>query len=252
MNRDGRCVYYVDGFGSPLASPILNAIASALMRIDWKRYKPRSCYDELIAAPGQPRPEARALATYLASLSPEEVKLRKTAAELAIKAMGITFTVYSEGQNIDRQWPFDIIPRTVPADQWRKIQTGLKQRLTALNCFIHDLYNDQRILNAGVVPKDLLANSNNFRSQCMSMQPAYGAWAHICGTDLVRDKDGTWYVLEDNLRVPSGVSYMIENRMITKRVLPELFADQEILPVDDYTERLLEMLVCLSPRRIDK
>ena len=222
------------------------------MRINWERYKTGAFYDELIAASGEPRPESRALTAYLGSLSPEEVKLRKTAADLAIRAMGITFTVYSEGQNIDRQWPFDIIPRVVPAHEWRRTEAGLKQRLIALNCFIHDIYNGQRILRAGVIPEDILASSKNFRQQCVGMQPAHGAWAHICGTDLVRDKDGTCYVLEDNLRVPSGVSYMIENRMITKRVLPELFADQEILPVDDYTERLFETLASLSPRPLDR
>ncbi|MCG3143866.1 MAG: hypothetical protein HONDAALG_01238 [Gammaproteobacteria bacterium] len=222
------------------------------MRIDWTRYKARGCYDELIAAPGEPRPGATGLCNYLASLSPEEVKVRMAAADLAIKTMGITFTVYSEGQNIDRQWPFDIVPRVIEAREWRQTEGGLRQRLTALNCFIHDVYNAQRILRAGVVPESLLAKSRNFRRQCVGMQPPYGAWAHICGTDLVRDKDGTLYVLEDNLRVPSGVSYMIENRMLTKRVLPELFADQEILPVDDYTERLFEMMVSLSPRQQDK
>ena len=222
------------------------------MRIDWTRYKARDCYDELIAAPGEPRPAAAGLCNYLASLSPEEVKVRKAAADLAIKTMGITFTVYSEGQNIDRQWPFDIVPRVIEAREWRQTEAGLRQRLTALNCFIHDVYNAQRILRAGVVPESVLAKSKNFRPQCVGMQPRHGAWAHICGTDLVRDKDGTLYVLEDNLRVPSGVSYMIENRMLTKRVLPELFADQEILPVDDYTERLFEMMVSLSPRQQDK
>jgi uncharacterized circularly permuted ATP-grasp superfamily protein len=222
------------------------------MRIDWNRYRAKDCYDENIAMPGHARPGATGLAEYLASLTPEEVKTRKAAAELAIKAMGITFTVYSEGQNIDRQWPFDIIPRVIPEHEWRRTEAGLRQRLTALNCFIHDVYNAQRILRDGVVPKAVLAKSKNFRPQCVGMQPAFGAWAHICGTDLVRDRDGTVYVLEDNLRVPSGVSYMIENRALTKRVLPELFADEEIAPVDDYTERLFEMLASLSPRQQDK
>ncbi|MFO1436020.1 MAG: circularly permuted type 2 ATP-grasp protein [Gammaproteobacteria bacterium] len=219
------------------------------MRIDWNKYRAKACHDELIAAPGHARPGAEGLTRYLASLSADEVKTRKAAAELAIKAMGITFTVYSEGQNIDRQWPFDIIPRVITAHEWARTEAGLRQRLTALNCFIHDIYNAQRILRDGVVPKSMLAKSKNFRPQCLGMQPAFGAWAHICGTDLVRDRDGTMYVLEDNLRVPSGVSYMIENRMITKRVLPELFADEEIAPVDDYTDHLFDMLASLSPRQ---
>jgi len=223
-----------------------------IMHIDWQNYRPGKFYDELIEAPGQPRPDARVLAAYLSSLSGAEIKARKAAAELAIRVMGITFTVYSEGGNIDRQWPFDIVPRILPADEWRRTEAGLRQRLTALNCFIDDVYNKQRIFKAGIVPNELLATSRNYRSQCVGMQPRHGVWAHICGSDLVRDADGTLYVLEDNLRVPSGVSYMIENRNITKRVLPELFADQNILPVDDYPERLFDMLASLSPRPQDK
>ena len=222
------------------------------VRIDWQKYKADICFDELILPGGQPRPESMALATYLASLSHEELKDLKAAAEIAIKAMGITFTVYSEGQNIDRQWPFDIIPRVICATEWKRTEAGLKQRLSALNCFINDIYNKQRIIRAGIVPGELIADSKNFRPQCKGLKPKYGAWAHICGTDLVRDKDGTLYVLEDNLRVPSGVSYMIENRTISKRVLPELFADQEIRPVGDYPGRLFEMLASLSPRRVEK
>ncbi len=222
------------------------------MRIDWQKYKADACFDELIQPGGQPRPESLALASYLASLSHEELKDLKAAAELAIKAMGITFTVYSEGQNIDRQWPFDIIPRVICATEWKRTEAGLKQRLSALNCFINDIYNKQRIIRAGIVPGELIADSKNYRPQCRGLKPKYGAWAHICGTDLVRDKDGAMYVLEDNLRVPSGVSYMIENRTISKRVLPELFADQEIRTVGDYTGRLFEMLASLSPRRVEK
>ena len=126
---------------------------------------------------------------------------------------------------------------------------GLRQRLRALNLFIHDLYHEQKILQDGVVPRALIEASKEFRPECRDVSPAHGVWAHICGSDLVRDGDGTVYVLEDNLRVPSGVSYMIENRQVTKRVLPELFENSTILPVDDYPDRLLEMLQSLSPSR---
>src|SRR3977135_2386143 len=162
--------------------------------------------------------------------------------------MGITFTVYTEGQNIDRAWPFDVIPRTIEASEWLRIERGLIQRLTALNRFIDDLYHDRKIIADGVVPEDLIATSANFLPACMGANPPYGVWANICGSDLVRDRDGTVYVLEDNLRVPSGVSYMIENRQVVKRVLPELFENTAILPVDDYPSQLHEMLVALSPR----
>ena len=160
--------------------------------------------------------------------------------------MGITFTVYSDKGNIDREWPFDIIPRVIDAAEWRIVESGLKQRVKALNHFIHDLYNEQSILNDGVVPRDLINSSTNFRPECVGMKPPHNVWAHICGSDLVRDSDGTLYVLEDNLRVPSGVSYMIENREIMKRTLPELFSRCQVLPVDNYTSNLRRMLASLS------
>ncbi|MGD8678444.1 MAG: circularly permuted type 2 ATP-grasp protein, partial [Chromatiales bacterium] len=171
--------------------------------------------------------------------------------EIAIREMGISFTVYTEGGNIDRAWPFDIIPRIIELSEWRRIEDGLKQRLTALNLFINDVYNKQEILKEGIVPADLILKSRNFLEPCKGVTPPYGVWANICGSDLVRDGDGEVYVLEDNLRVPSGVSYMIENRQVTKRVFPELFEDHSILPVDEYTSQLFEMLASLSPRDLD-
>jgi len=221
------------------------------MSIDWKSYDPNGFYDELISSPGYPRAAARTLTSYLRSLSDEEIHERKAAAEHAIVEMGITFTVYTEGGNIDRAWPFDIIPRIIPRKEWMRVEEGLKQRVTALNLFINDLYNEQKIVKDKVFPKEVLAQSKNFREQCVGIQPAHGVWAHICGSDLVRDKDGTLYVLEDNLRVPSGVSYMLENRQVTKRVFPELFENYSILPVDEYPSQLFDMLASLSPRPLD-
>lgn len=222
-----------------------------MMNIDWNSYDPGDYYDELIHSPGELRPAGRALAEYLGSLSSEEIQSRKEAAELAIKVMGITFTVYSDGNNIDRQWPFDIIPRIIPLKEWTCIEAGLKQRLTALNQFINDVYNEQRILKDRVIPVELLRQSKNLRPQCIGMKPAFGVWAHICGSDLVRDKDGVFYVLEDNLRVPSGVSYMLENRTVIKRVFPELFENQRILPIAEYPTQLFDMLASISPRPLD-
>ncbi|MFN2347970.1 MAG: circularly permuted type 2 ATP-grasp protein [Thioalkalivibrio sp.] len=221
------------------------------MSIDWKSYDPNGFYDELISSPGYPRAAARTLSSYLRSLSDEEIHERKAAAEHAIVEMGISFTVYTEGANIDRAWPFDIIPRIIPRKEWTHVEEGLKQRLTALNMFIDDLYNDQKIIKDKVFPKEVLNQSRNFREQCMGIKPAHGVWAHICGSDLVRDKDGTIYVLEDNLRVPSGVSYMLENRQVTKRVFPELFENYSIQPVDEYPSQLFDMLASLSPRPLD-
>ncbi len=218
------------------------------MTIDWRYYQIAGFYDELLSAPAEPRPAAQVLCDYLASLSDDELSERKTAAELAIQVMGITFTVYSEGGSIDRAWPFDIIPRIIPKREWDKTETGLKQRVRALNSFIDDIYHEQRIIKDKVFPAEVLTQSVNFRPQCVGVQAPRGIWAHICGSDLVRDKDGILYVLEDNLRIPSGVSYMLENRVVTKRVFPELFENQRILPVDDYPSQLYDMLASLSPR----
>ena len=166
--------------------------------------------------------------------------------------MGVTFTVYTEEEgSIDRAWPFDIIPRVIPKSEWVQIEAGLKQRVLALNKFIDDLYHEQRIVKDGIFPASLLKDSVNFRKQCIGIDPPGGIWAHICGSDLVRDKNGVMYVLEDNLRVPSGVSYMLENRLVMKRVFSDLFENQSILPVDDYPSHLYDMLASLSPRKIE-
>ncbi|MCU0971627.1 MAG: circularly permuted type 2 ATP-grasp protein [Gammaproteobacteria bacterium] len=209
-------------------------------------------YDELVGPDGKPRPAARPLFDYLASLDAGTLEARRHAVDAAIMAMGITFTVYSDGSNIDRAWPLDIIPRIIPRREWERIEAGLQQRLTALNLFIDDLYNDQRVVRDGVFPLEVLAGSRNFREQCRDISPRFGVWAHICGTDLVRDKDGTVYVLEDNLRVPSGVSYMLENRQLMKRLFPEMFQNVNILPVDDYPTQLHDALASLSPRQGDR
>jgi len=221
------------------------------MSIDWNHYNVEGLHDELVSEFGQPRKAAAQLCQYLSSLSDAELKERKEAAELAILVMGITFTVYGEGMTIDRAWPFDIIPRIISKSEWEHTEAGLKQRVAALNLFINDLYSEQRILKEHKFPQELLESSKNFRQQCVGITPPFGVWANICGTDLVRDKDGTLYVLEDNLRVPSGVSYMLENRSVMKRVFPELFGTQNIQPVDDYPSKLFDMLASISPRPLD-
>ena len=223
------------------------------MNNSWKTYngsKAGDFYDELITDTGGPRLAARQAVKLLQELSSEDMAARRGAAELAIREMGISFTIYSEGKNIDRAWPFDIIPRIIPAKEWQKVSHGLAQRSRALNCFIDDIYNRQRILADGLLPADIVLDSGNYKPQCAGVSPRFGTWAHICGTDLVRDRDGKFYVLEDNLRVPSGVSYMLENREITKRVLPELFENYSILPVDDYPSQLYSTLASLSPRAL--
>ena len=222
------------------------------MKLATSEYADNTAYDELLDDGHLPRPAARHLFDYLDSLDEKELETRRQAVDATIKAMGISFTIYSDSGNIDRSWPFDPIPRVMARREWDIVQKGLKQRLSALNMFINDLYNEQRIIKDGIFPAEVLAGSGNFRPQCIGMMPRFGVWAHICGTDLVRDKDGTLYVLEDNLRVPSGVSYMLENRQIMKRIFPEVFRTTHILPVDDYPSQLYQTLAALSPRETDQ
>ncbi|MGE0298046.1 circularly permuted type 2 ATP-grasp protein [Pseudonocardia sp.] len=220
--------------------------------IGWDTYASPGFHDEMLDG-GRPRDAAAGVVRHLAALG-EGLVERQRAAELAIRAMGITFTVYTgdtgETGATDRAWPFDVIPRVISTAEWARISDGLVQRLTALNMFVDDVYagppEQARIVRDGVVPLEVVAGSAGYRRECQGVRPAHGVWAHICGSDLVRDADGTVYVLEDNLRVPSGVSYMLENRMVTKRVFADLFRDLDIHPVDSYPNRLQEMLTDLS------
>jgi uncharacterized circularly permuted ATP-grasp superfamily protein len=221
--------------------------------IDWAQYDPGGAFDELIAPGGRARPGAGRLCRFLAKLSDADLSERRAAADLAIRVMGITFTVYSDKHaSIDRAWPFDIVPRVIRKTEWDRIARGLAQRVRALNLFIDDVYHARRIVKDGVVPEEILAGSRNYRPQCAGFSPPLGVWAHICGTDLVRGADGTVYVLEDNLRVPSGVSYMLENREVMKRVFPELFSALRVLPVQEYPSRLHATLADLAPRAADR
>jgi uncharacterized circularly permuted ATP-grasp superfamily protein len=203
-------------------------------------------WDELIGPDGRPRAAAAPLMELLDGLGVAELQARQDAADLDILAMGVTFTVYSDGRGIDRAWPFDVIPRVIDAAEWRRIEAGLTQRLAALNRFIDDVYNEQNVVTDGVFPAELLADAANFRPECRGVHPRFGVWAHISGSDLVRDRDGTVYVLEDNLRVPSGVSYLLENRLVSKRAFADLFAHQSIQPVDDYPDQLFRLLASLA------
>ena len=220
------------------------------MPIDLTRYEINTFHDEMLVRANRSRPFTKHLVGLLRNMGVDELTKRQAAAELAIKEMGVTFTVYNEQEGaIDRTWPFDIVPRIIIRSEWGRLEQGLKQRVEALNLFIDDLYHDQKIVRDGVFPEEVLAGSKNFIPACVGVNPPLGIWAHICGSDLVRDNDGTLYVLEDNLRVPSGVSYMLENRKVTKRIFPELFEDYAPMPVDDYPEQLYDTLSALSPRQ---
>ncbi len=223
------------------------------MPVDLKGYPADQFFDETLTRGRRARSHTKALVQLLRNIDETELAARQAAAELAIKEMGITFTVYAEGEGtIDRAWPFDILPRIIPRQEWDRVQAGLIQRVRALNMFIDDIYHDQRVINEGVLPPEVLAESKNYRPQCSGVSPAFGVWAHVCGSDLVRDENGTIFVLEDNLRVPSGVSYMLENRLVTKQVFPELFERYCPLPVDGYAAQLQETLAGLSPRRTSR
>ena len=203
--------------------------------------------DELLDDAGIPRPIARDMMSLLDDLGVDELRERQAASDLEILTMGITFTVYTDGENIDRAWPFDIVPRLIAGSEWEEVERGLAQRLRALNMFIDDVYNDRKIVADGIFPAGLLDDSVNYRPECQGISPKFGVWAHISGSDLVRGGDGDFYVLEDNLRVPSGVSYVIENRGVAKRTFPELFQKHRVRPVDGYTDELNRLLLSLAP-----
>lgn len=220
--------------------------------MNWDIYDSTPFFDEVLEKSSKPRPVAKNLYSYLKSLDKQELHERKQGAEQCIEGMGVSFTIYSEGTNIDRDWPFDIIPRPIPADEWRQVEIGLQQRIKALNLFINDVYNEKKIIKDGIVPKHLIDGSSNYLAPCEGITPPHGVWANVSGIDLVRDGDGVLRVLEDNLRIPSGVSYMIENRQVTKRTFPELFDAHSILPISDYPVHLYEMLASLAPPEIKR
>lgn len=211
-------------------------------------------YDEMFAdgAGEKPRDHYRSLFERLAPLSESEFTRRQSAADASLMNQGITFTVYGDSSGTERVFPVDLIPRIVPSGEWELIERGLTQRITALNLFLHDLYGpDPRVLKDAVFPRDLLETAVHYRRAFVGCRVPSNIYVHICGTDLIRDNDGTWRVLEDNLRTPSGVSYVLENRLILTRVFPHLFADQPVRPVDHYTSCLLDNLRALSPRAPD-
>jgi len=213
-------------------------------------YEVGDYFDEIFGENGQPRASARTLVRNIEQMPPGELLNRQQAAERALLQMGITFNVYGERAGTERIFPFDLVPRIVPAAEWNRIEKGLKQRIFALNLFINDLYHEQKILKDGVVPSDIILSSKAYRRQCQGFNPPRGIWCHVTGTDLVRHKDGQIYVLEDNLRCPSGVSYVLENRAVMKSMFPQVFAASKIRPVSSYPGRLRDMLEHLAPDHV--
>jgi uncharacterized circularly permuted ATP-grasp superfamily protein len=220
------------------------------MPLNFRNYDTENFYDELIEAPGVPRPGARILVERIESLEEGNILSRQKAAESAMFNMGITFTVYGSDEGTEKIFPFDIVPRIVNAGDWAYIERGLKQRIHALNLFLDDIYHEQKILKDKIIPEEMIRSATSFRSECVGINVPRGIWCHITGTDLVRDRDGQYYVLEDNLRCPSGVSYVLENRQVLKRTFPFAFEASRVRPVDDYPARLLETLQHLAPEHV--
>jgi len=212
-------------------------------------YQTQGFYDEVFDAQCKARPEARLLLEAIESLQDGELLRCQQAAETLLLQMGITFNVYGDSAGTERIFPFDLIPRIVRAEEWNWIERGLKQRIHALNEFIDDIYHDQRILKDKVIPEEVIRSAAFYRPQCRGINPPGRVWCHITGTDLVRHSDGQIYVLEDNLRVPSGVSYVLENRDLMKRTFPRVFAGLQVRPVDIYPSKLLETLQAIAPPR---
>ncbi|MCA9548404.1 MAG: circularly permuted type 2 ATP-grasp protein [Myxococcales bacterium] len=235
--------------GSPSGAHLPHGVIDD--RVAFEDYALDGFYDEMFVGPGVPRPGCERLAERLAELDPAELTLRQRAAELAMLNIGITFNVYGDTAGTEKIFPFDVVPRVVPAAEWAVLERGLKQRIEALNLFVDDIYHDQKILEDGVVPRHIVETSKSYLPACKGLKPPRGVWIHVTGTDLVRGGDGQYHVLEDNLRCPSGVSYVLENRAIMKRTFPKVFEKAHVRPVHTYPSKLLETLEVLSPNAGD-
>jgi uncharacterized circularly permuted ATP-grasp superfamily protein len=218
----------------------------------------RPSFDEMHANGGAVREHYLTYNQWLSQQPQEMMRARREEAEMIFRRVGITFAVYGDkdsGEGTERLIPFDLIPRVIPAQEWREMEKGLAQRVTALNRFIHDVYHDQEILKAGIIPREQIVNNAQFRPEMMGVNVPHNIYSHIAGVDIVRaaqsDGSGAYYVLEDNLRVPSGVSYMLENRKMMMRLFPELFANHRIAPVAHYPDLLLETLRSVAPNGVN-
>ncbi len=216
--------------------------------MEFKDYQLETFFDEMFETPDQVRPHYRHLFERFKELSEREFHDKRQAVDLSFLRMGITFTVYGDEKGTERIFPFDMVPRIIPNKEWETIEKGLEQRITALNMFLHDLYHDQKILKDGVIPAHYIHSGKHFRPEFMGIDVPKNIYIHICGTDLIRDNDGQYLVLEDNARCPSGVSYVLENRQAMKRAFPHFFDRMAVRPIDTYAEDLLQTLRHVSPQ----
>src|SRR3981081_4096307 len=214
-------------------------------------YRSNGFYDEMLAPSGQPRPAYRRIYEQLNRLGPHELERRHDLALQMFRNHGITFAVYPDEQGIEKVWPFDIIPRVISARAWKRLEGGLKQRIQALNHFLDDVYGRKLILKQRAIPPEIVLSSPQYLREVEGLPVPHGIHCHIAGIDLVRDDKGEFYVLEDNLRTPSGVSYVLANRHVMKRVLPDLFAGYPVRPVEGYVHELLRHLRWLAPNGMD-
>ena len=209
-----------------------------------------TCFNEMYQTDGSVRPHYSPIADWLKTTPPERVNQMRQAAQMLFHRVGITFAVYGEESGAERLIPFDILPHIIPLSEWRMLQAGLKQRVQALNMFLHDVYHQREIIKAGRIPEDKVLKNAQYRPEMQGIDVPGGIYAHIAGVDLVRAGQGEYYVLEDNLRTPSGVSYMLEDRKMMMRLVPELFARQRIEPIEHYPDLLLDMLRSVAPRGV--
>jgi uncharacterized circularly permuted ATP-grasp superfamily protein len=207
-----------------------------------------SGYDELFEAEGRPRPHYAPLISILESFTKEDIERRERLQRLSLMNQGITFTVYGEEEGLERIFPFDFVPRIIPAAEWRTVQDGLVQRITTLNLFLMDVYHEQRCLRDGVIPPELVLSRKEYKRELLGLTPPKKVFTHVVGTDLIRSETGEYLVLEDNCRCPSGVSYVLENRSLLNRVFPEFFASYPVRPVKEYPTLLLDTLLFVAPR----
>ena len=214
----------------------------------FRDYEVGPFYDEMFSGPREVRPHYRKLLERFGELSASELERKHHLASQSFLHQGITFTVYNDSKGTERIFPFDAIPRIIPRHEWEHVERGLVQRITALNLFLHDIYHEQRIVKEGVVPAEVIHTAKHFRPEFMGVEVPRNIYMHICGSDLIRDSHGTYLVLEDNGRCPSGVSYVLENRQVMKRVFPTLFEWHKVRPVDHYGQELLNLLRSVSPR----
>jgi uncharacterized circularly permuted ATP-grasp superfamily protein len=208
-----------------------------------------AAYDEMFASNGLVREPFLELHAGIEGLSAEELRRRQQACELSFLHQGITFTVYGDDQRTERIIPTDLLPRIIAHSEWKRIEAGLKQRVRALNFFLHDIYGDGRVLKDGLIPRALIHGSKHYRREMRGVPAPHGAYVNVCGTDLVRREDGVFVVLEDNLRVPSGVSYMLANRDVVRRAFPTVFRSARVSAIEHYPQELLETLKSLAPQQ---